>query len=116
MPALYDAYIKALDRFDLAYLHVMRAFVNKVDTDVVAMARRIYRGKIIACGGYTGETGAELIASGGADAVGYGQLFISNPDLPTRFKTGAALATPDQTTFYTPGPKGYIDYPMMGEV
>ena len=113
MAELYPQYFKALDRLGLAYLHVMRAFANKVETDVVGMARENYGGKIIACGGYTGETGADLIASGGADAVAYGQLFIANPDLPARIKAGAPLNKPHQATFYTPGPKGYVDYPAM---
>jgi len=113
METLYPAYFKALDGFGLAYLHVMRAFANTVETDVVAMARAAYTGKIIACGGYTGETGAALIASGAADAVAFGRAFIANPDLVARIKAGAPLNTPDQATFYTPGPKGYVDYPTM---
>jgi N-ethylmaleimide reductase len=113
MAALYPAYIKALDGFGLAYLHVMRAFANKVEGDVVAMARGNFGGKIIACGGYTGETGAALISSGAADAVGFGTAFIANPDLAVRLKTGAPLNEPDQATYYTPGPKGYVDYPKL---
>ena len=30
-----------------------------------------------------------------------------------RWKTGAALNAPDMKTFYTPGPKGYTDYPEL---
>lgn len=116
MTALYPQYFKALDGFGLAYLHVMRAFANTVETDVVAMARGAFSGKIIACGGYTGETGAALVASGGADAVAFGQAFIANPDLAARIKVGAALNVPHQATFYTPGPKGYVDYPAMDGV
>lgn len=116
METLYPAYFKALDGFGLAYLHVMRAFANTVETDVVAMARRAFSGRLIACGGYTGDTGAALISSNGADAVAFGTAFIANPDLVARIKAGAPLNTPHQATFYTPGPKGYVDYPAMDGV
>jgi len=32
-----------------------------------------------------------------------------------RLKTGAKLNTPDSSTFYTPGPKGYVDYPLSAK-
>jgi N-ethylmaleimide reductase len=112
MQGLYTRYIKALDFFGLAYLHVMRPFANAADFDPVTFARPVFSGPIIACGGYTGETGAALITARGADAVAYGRDFIANPDLPNRLRTGQPLSTPDQSTFYTPGPRGYVDYAM----
>jgi N-ethylmaleimide reductase len=30
----------------------------------------------------------------------------------TRLQRGLALNAPDFATFYTPGPKGYTDYPV----
>lgn len=54
-----------------------------------------------------------LIASGEADAVAFGQLFIANPDLPKRFAKGAPLNVPDPNTFYAQGPAGYTDYPAL---
>ena len=62
----------------------------------------------------TRERGNHLIASGSADLVAFGQPFISNPDLPERFALGAALASPDHTTYYTAGPHGYTDHPRLG--
>jgi N-ethylmaleimide reductase len=38
---------------------------------------------------------------------------LANPDLPARVKAGAPLNAPDASTFYTPGAKGYTDYPTM---
>jgi N-ethylmaleimide reductase len=38
---------------------------------------------------------------------------LANPDLPERFRTGAALNTPDKDTFYAGGEKGYTDYPAL---
>ncbi|MFM8683556.1 MAG: alkene reductase, partial [Chthoniobacterales bacterium] len=36
-----------------------------------------------------------------------------NPDLPARVQAGAPLNAPDAATFYSPGAKGYTDYPAM---
>ena len=71
------------------------------------------RSKIIAAGGYDGESAAALIAAGGADAAAFGKAYIANPDLVDRIRRGAPLANPDESTFYTPGEKGYTDYPVM---
>lgn len=58
-------------------------------------------------------SGEAAIAAGEADAIAYGKLFIANPDLPKRFATAAPLNTPDSTTFYGGGAKGYTDYPAL---
>lgn len=113
MAELYGHYLGRLDEYGLAYLHVMRPFANKIDTDPVTMARSTYAGAIIACGGYTAETGAQAVATRSADAVAFGKDYISNPDLVERLQAGAALTPPHQATFYTPGEKGYTDYPAM---
>lgn len=111
MADLYAHYLGRLAGYGLAYLHVMRPFANQASDDPVTMARRHYTGRMIAAGGYTGETAAALVAAGGAEAVAFGQAYIANPDLAERIRAGKALATPDQSTFYTPGEKGYTDYP-----
>jgi 2,4-dienoyl-CoA reductase-like NADH-dependent reductase (Old Yellow Enzyme family) len=59
------------------------------------------------------ESAEQLLQSGAADAAAFGKAFISNPDLPKRFKNNAPLAEWDSNTFYAPGPKGYIDYPTV---
>jgi N-ethylmaleimide reductase len=56
---------------------------------------------------------SEGCCTGWADAVAFGVKFIANPDLPARFRAGAALNEPDETTFYAPGPKGYTDYTAL---
>ena len=54
------------------------------------------------------------LKAGDADAVAFAKLFLANPDLPDRFKQNAELNAWDMDTFYTPGPKGYTDYPALG--
>jgi N-ethylmaleimide reductase len=52
-----------------------------------------------------------VLASGDADLVAFGTMFIANPDLPDRFRRDASLNKLDPSTFYGVGPKGYTDYP-----
>ena len=55
----------------------------------------------------------DAVASGRADMVAFGRPYIANPDLVERLRANAALNTPDQTTFYGGGAKGYTDYPAL---
>jgi 2,4-dienoyl-CoA reductase-like NADH-dependent reductase (Old Yellow Enzyme family) len=59
------------------------------------------------------EEAAAAIAEKKVDAVAFGTPFLANPDLPARVQSGAELNAPDQATFYTPGAKGYTDYPSL---
>ncbi len=64
-------------------------------------------------GGFDFKSGQEAIVSGIGDLVSYGTLYIANPDLVERFRRGSPLNTAEETTFYTPGEKGYLDYPHL---
>lgn len=72
-----------------------------------------FGGIYIANEGLDLERAQALLAAGEADAVGFGKLFISNPDLPIRLKLGAPLTAWTAETFYSPGPEGYVDYPLL---
>jgi N-ethylmaleimide reductase len=54
-----------------------------------------------------------VVREGIVDLVSFAALFLANPDLPERFRRGAALNPPDRPTFYAGGAKGYIDYPAL---
>ncbi len=56
----------------------------------------MFPGPFIAAGGYTAASGAEAVASGHADLIAYGRLWIANPDLPKRFAQGAPLNAYDR--------------------
>lgn len=98
----------------LAYLHVMRGdFYQKQSGDVMTPIRQHYKGVLIGNMGYTGAEADSDIAAGKIDAVAFGTSFLANPDLPARFKAGAALNRPRPATFYASGPAGYTDYPAF---
>jgi 2,4-dienoyl-CoA reductase-like NADH-dependent reductase (Old Yellow Enzyme family) len=61
----------------------------------------------------TQDSAQQVLGAGEADAVAFGKLFISNPDLVQRFRLGAPLNEWDADTFYHPGAQGYIDYPQL---
>lgn len=87
-----------------------------VDQAIVAAIREKYTGTLILSGGYDAERAEAALESGKADLVAFGRPFIANPDFVERIKTGTELNQPDFTTFYTPGEKGYTDYPVLEEV
>jgi len=106
-----------LNDFDLAYLHIleqipsiMDAPVNKVEP-VSDLIRAVYKGNLIRNGGYDARSGNEALAKGEADAIAFGVPFIANPDLVGRFRQGLNLTESDPDTYYTPGRRGYTDYP-----
>jgi len=75
--------------------------------------KRAFGGVYVANEQLSKESAEKLLQSGGADAVAFGKAFISNPDLPKRLKTDAALNEWDSSTFYAQGAKGYTDYPAL---
>ncbi len=72
-----------------------------------------FGGRYIANEKFTLVTANQVLANGEADAVAFGVPFLANPDLPKRFRLEAPLNSPDQSTFYAPGAKGYTDYPFL---
>ncbi len=119
---LYSYLIGQLDAMGLAYLHLIEPRASgagqaEVDHQNVPSAaqlfRRAWRGTLIAAGNFRADSANEMIAAGYADAIAFGRLFISNPDLPQRLRTNAALAPYKRATFYGGGVEGYLDYPVQ---
>jgi len=52
------------------------------------------------------------LKKGIADLIAFGRSYLANPDLAKRIADKAPMNLPDMATFYTPGSKGYIDYPV----
>jgi len=114
----FDYIIEKLNEYDLAYLHLSEPFndVSDVPHAVEQIAHRyrpVYKGTLMINAAFDQEKGNQFILEGLADAVAFGKPYISNPDLVARFEQNAALAEWDTDTFYTPGEKGYTDYPKL---
>jgi N-ethylmaleimide reductase len=98
-------------KLGLAYLHLVRRAFPKVDNYQLTKERWV--GNFILNNELTGETAAEAIRSGSADAVSFGRPFIGNPDLVERLRRSIPLSDYDVAKTYTPGPAGFIDYPAV---
>jgi N-ethylmaleimide reductase len=115
--AQYVALAKELSAIGLAYIHVLdhsAMGAPKVPDEIKKKLRETFKGAYIAAGGFDRESAETWLKEGRADLVAFGRPFLANPDLPERYRKGAKLNEPDMATFYTPGEKGYTDYPRMG--
>ncbi len=105
-----------INRIGLVYIHLVNHSsmgAPEVPMETVEKIRKAFRGKLILCGGYDAERAAYDLMEGPADLIAFGRPAIANPDLALRLESGAALNIPDRSTFYTPGEKGYTDYPFL---
>lgn len=103
-----------LNRFGLSYLHVVEPLdAGASGGRVTPVLKAVFRGPLIANGGYGAETGNAAVRGGRADLVSFGAAFLANPDLPERLRTGAPLNEPDRATFYGGDARGYTDYPVL---
>lgn len=112
---LFGYVIERLNSYELAYLHLLGPLAPIEDhpqliEDVVGYYGKMYKGCRMVNGGYTRESGNQVITEGKAELVSYGKSFLANPDLPRRFEMHAELNMPDEATFYGGGAKGYTDY------
>jgi len=117
----FDYIVKKLNNYDLAYLHLSEPFsdvseISFAEPNVAKRYRPMYNGTLMINTGFTQESGNKIIEQEGADLVAFGKPFISNPDLVERFALNEKLNEWDATTFATPGIKGYLDYPLLGEM
>jgi len=106
------------DYRNIAYAHFVEplASVDQVPYAVKEIAKHFrprYKGTLLINGRFKHDSGNRVLEDGLADAVAFGKPYISNPDLVERIRQGASWAEWDENTFYTPGSKGYTDYPPL---
>ena len=102
----------------LVYMHIVdheAMGAPAVPSEIKQKIRAAFGGPIILSGGYDAERAQKHLQAGKGELIAFGRPYISNPDLVLRMKENAELAEPDQSTFYTPGAEGYIDYPVLVE-
>lgn len=114
---LYESLARELSKLGLVYVHIadhsaMGAPAVKASTR--EKIRRAFAGALILTGGYDLARANADLAANHADLIGFGRPFIGNPRLITSLRDGLPLSAPDFSTLYTPGEKGYTDYPSLG--
>ena len=114
--AQYLALVKALSALGLMYAHVLdhsALGAPAVPDALKAALREAFDGPFILAGGFDRAQAEQALKDGHADLIAMGRPFLANPDLVERLRQGAPLNAADPQTFYTPGEKGYTDYPAL---
>ena len=114
--ALFNHAVERLAALNLAFIHVIEGETggdrHPQSFDYAAM-RKPFKGSWIVNNGYDRDSAIEAVASGKADLVAFGRLFIANPDLPRRLRENAPLNPLDAGTLYGGSEHGYTDYPAL---
>jgi N-ethylmaleimide reductase len=116
MESDYAYLARALNATGLFYIHLVDHSpmgAPAVPQSIKDTFRKEFKGVLILSGGYDAARAESDLEAGKADLIAVGRPLLANPDLVERWKTGAPLNPPDMDTFYTPGPKGYTDYPVL---
>jgi N-ethylmaleimide reductase len=115
---LFTAAAEALSDLGIGFLELRepgadgtfgRTDVPKVSPEI----RKIFAGPLVLNSDYDRTKAEADLASGVADAISFGRPFISNPDLPARLQANAAMNEDKPMNWYSPGPEGYCDFPML---
>jgi N-ethylmaleimide reductase len=118
-PGMEEQYldlVRKLSKMRLIYLHILdhsAMGAPAIPAEYKALLRREFDGVLILAGGFDRASAEAALAAKQADLIAFGRPFLANPDLLARFKSNAPLNAPDMATFYTPGAKGYTDYPSL---
>ncbi|MBW9259793.1 MAG: alkene reductase [Candidatus Thiodiazotropha sp. (ex. Lucinisca nassula)] len=114
--ATYSHLASELGRLGLAYIHHVDFSPQgapEVPASIKAEIQKQFGGTIIANGGFDRNSAEAALVDNKADMIAFGVPFLANPDLIYRYQRDLELNTPDFDTFYTPGEKGYLDYPVI---
>ena len=110
----YTALIPRLASAGIQYVHVVghpSLGAPEALEPLKRAMRQAWPRTFILAGGFDRASAEAAVRKGRCDLVAFGRAFLANPDLVERLTRGLALNAPDPNTFYTPGPKGYTDYP-----
>jgi len=115
-PAALVAYVaEQMSQRHIAFFELRHDQHDRPEEIALArLARQNFAGVLMLNGGFDLATGEEAVASGLADAIVYGRLFIANPDLVERFRTASPVLNPLRAAgLYGGGAEGYTDYPRL---
>ena len=108
--ALFGHVAEQLGKRRIGYLHLLEMGNEAFDW---AALKHQFGGICISNDGHDAKTAEEVLASGRADLISFGRLYLANPDLLKRFALGTPLNQFDPDTFYQGGARGYTDYPAL---
>ncbi len=114
--AQYLALIQELSKLGLQYVHLLdhsAMGAPSVPVELKSRLRGAFQGLFILAGGFDRASAENALKAGQADLIAFARPFLANPDLVKRMRADAPLNAVDMATFYTPGPKGYTDYPAL---
>jgi N-ethylmaleimide reductase len=116
-PSTYGSAAAMLQDRRLGYVHLAdtAAFATGTPTlpQILRDVKPHFKGSVIVNGGISPADASIMIAGGAVDAVAFGRLFIANPDLPERIRTGTGFNEFVYDTAYGGGARGYTDYPQL---
>jgi N-ethylmaleimide reductase len=123
--ATFGRVAELLNQYGLAYLHLIEPRIKGDDDkaghegqEPIASQhlRKIFKGPIIAAGGFNGDTAEAILRKGDADLVAIGRPFTSNPDLPERIRLKLPLTPYDRSAFWGGTELGYTDFARHSEL
>lgn len=115
--ATYGKIIPELNRYGLAYLHMIEGATGGSRElepgESVTALRALFEGAYMANNGYDKALADDAVSCGLADVVAFGRPYIANPDLVERLRRDAPLNEGDRETYYGGGAEGFVDYPTL---
>ena len=112
---VFESLARKLSAIGLAYIHVVdhsSMGAPEVKPSVKRKLREAFSGTMILAGGYDRDSAEAALREKRADLIAFARKYLANPRLVTLLRENRPLHEPDFATFYTPGEKGYTDYPM----
>ncbi|TMW60178.1 hypothetical protein Poli38472_000220 [Pythium oligandrum] len=119
---MFTYVMEELGKLKLSYLAILDGLATgyedkyhgKCRVLTILDAKNAFKGPVFATASYTRDIAEGAIRSGAADAVGFGLLYIANPDLAERFENDWPLAPhAEYDVWYNPakGAEGYTTFP-----
>jgi len=118
MEADYTYLAEQLNTVGVTYIHLVDHSpmgAPAVPDTIKQTFRKLFKRTLILSGGYDAARAETDLVSNKCDLIAVGRPVLANPDLITRWQSGATLNVPDMSTFYTPGAAGYTDYPLLSK-